>query len=551
MNKQKFYVIVVLMSLALLGIISMQAYWIKHDVNLKQKQFDQSVKQALIAIIDQVEQQESMRIMAGNFFSGQDTSWVEQFVVDTTLYNLIDDNIPLPPAPPSPPDEVLDLRKRIDESIVALDKRRERNVERTGRERLQIDSTINIKIEKDVSQKEIIAIQMNRSGYAWDSITDVTEKRVKSKLRKFNNLMQRFTFQLIDPDENPLKRVNVKELDSIIYSELAVRELPVDYNFGIKQSGCEGLVFSKQKETEKSLLKTNYKANLFPNDVFNRNDFLLLAINGKINFILMSSWPMLLSSLLFSLIVIIGFAYSVHVILKQKRLADIKSDFINNMTHEFKTPIATIAIANEAIKDQRINTNEEKLKYYTSVIHDENQRMLKQVENVLQIAQIDKGELTLRKENIDMYDVIQSAISKVQLIVEQRNGIIETDFKAIHHIVYGDGNHLLNSVINLLDNAVKYTPENPVIKVQVVNVGNELVISVNDNGIGMTKETQKKIFETFFRAQTGNIHDVKGFGLGLSYVKAIVESHDGIIDVQSEINKGSTFILRLPLTNLN
>jgi len=286
---------------------------------------------------------------------------------------------------------------------------------------------------------------------------------------------------------------------------------------------------------------------LFPNDVFNREDLLLLYLGDKINFILKSLWPMLVSSFIFSLIIILVFAYTMHTILKQKRLADIKNDFINNMTHEFKTPIATISIANEAIKDPRIHSSQEKLEYYTSVIKDENERMLKQVEHVLQMAQIDKGELTLKKHDLDMHDVIYDAMGKVMLQLEQRNGIIEPDLQATNYMVHGDGNHLLNAVINLLDNANKYSPENPFIKVSSHNANGMLVISVKDNGIGMTKEVQRKIFETFFRAQTGNIHDVKGFGLGLSYVKAIMEAHGGNIEVKSEPGKGSTFTIELPV----
>jgi two-component system phosphate regulon sensor histidine kinase PhoR len=165
------------------------------------------------------------------------------------------------------------------------------------------------------------------------------------------------------------------------------------------------------------------------------------------------------------------------------------------------------------------------------------------------MAQIDKGELKLRKENIDMNDVVSKSVNKVMLQVELRNGIIETKMNADNAIVFGDGNHLLNAVINLLDNANKYTPENPRIIIETETVGNDFILNVTDSGIGMSKETQKKIFETFFRAQTGNIHDVKGFGLGLSYVRAIIESHGGTIVVQSELNKGSKFTVTLPLIN--
>ena len=547
MTRIRFNIILILMTAALTGIILLQAYWINHDVELKKKQFDQNVKQALIAVIDKVERNENMRIVAGNLLAEQDTSWVEQQWLDTTINSLVDLYMPGPPPPPPAPDVMREVHQRMGSYFNRM-QNGPGGVEGMRSRMPLLDSTINIKIEKDIQQKEVIAIQMHYGNtYEKDSIQNVTQQRVKSKLRKLNNMMQRFTFQVIDPEENPLKRVSPKELDSIIYMELGQRSLPRNFNFGIKPGGTDSLIYIKDKNDKKELMTYGYMASLFPNDVFNREDLLLLYLGDKINFILKSLWPMLVSSFIFSLIIILVFAYTMHTILKQKRLADIKNDFINNMTHEFKTPIATISIANEAIKDPRIHSSQEKLEYYTSVIKDENERMLKQVEHVLQMAQIDKGELTLKKHDLDMHDVIYDAMGKVMLQLEQRNGIIEPDLQATNYMVHGDGNHLLNAVINLLDNANKYSPENPFIKVSSHNANGMLVISVKDNGIGMTKEVQRKIFETFFRAQTGNIHDVKGFGLGLSYVKAIMEAHGGNIEVKSEPGKGSTFTIELPV----
>ena len=549
MSRLRFNLIVAIMSFALAGLIFLQAYWIRHDVLIKQHQFDESVKQALMEVIDKVEQDENMRIVAGNFLSETDTSWVEQQWMDTTISSLIDLYVPQPPEPPTPMPEVPnEVHERLEGFLRKYKNAGYRDLSKS-QTLVAVDSIINIKIEKDVQQKEVFAIRMQPYGNNRDEFTEVTEKRVKTKLRKLSNLMQRFTFQVFDQEQNPLKRIHPKELDSIINHVLINRGLPCEYNFGIGKIEHDSLVYIKNPKEKQDLMNTKYFANLFPNDVFNHNDQLLLGMNGKISYILISIWPMLLSSLLFSLIIILGFAYTLFTILKQKRLADVKNDFINNMTHEFKTPIATISIANQAIRDPRIHNNEEKLKYYNDVISDENERMLKHVEHVLQMAQIDKGELKLRKEHIDMHDVIHRAINKVMLQVEHRGGKINALLNANYCVVYGDGNHLLNAVINLLDNANKYTFETPVITITTQNEENKIIISVNDNGIGISKESQKKIFETFYRVQTGNIHDVKGFGLGLSYVKAIVESHYGEISVISDLAKGSNFVIALPLIN--
>jgi two-component system phosphate regulon sensor histidine kinase PhoR len=262
-------------------------------------------------------------------------------------------------------------------------------------------------------------------------------------------------------------------------------------------------------------------------------------------------WPLILSSVVFTLIMILGFIYVMRVVLRQKKLALVKSDFINNMTHEFKTPIATIQIANESIKNPKVYSNAERMDYYTNVIRDENQRMLKQVEAVLQMAQIDKGELKLSKSEIDLKDVVEHAIASAKLTVEQRDGKLIYDSTDDMIPFIGDGNHLLNVFTNLIDNANKYSPESPKITITINRSNDQVAISVSDKGIGMSKETQRKIFDTFYRATTGNIHDVKGFGLGLSYVKAIVEGHGGTVDVMSVPGEGSTFTVNLPLKNVS
>jgi signal transduction histidine kinase len=276
-------------------------------------------------------------------------------------------------------------------------------------------------------------------------------------------------------------------------------------------------------------------------------DILVVTFPGKINFLIANIWPLIMFSCLFTLIIILGVAYTVHVVFKQKKLAEIKNDFINNMTHEFKTPIATIGIATDTLKNPKVFGNKEKLDFYTGIIKQENERMNNQVNKVLQMAQIDKGELTFKYDEVDADAIINKVVNGVQLQLQEKQGTITITNQAISTTINADSTHFANVINNLIDNALKYSPDKPVIKIKLWNEKEALAICVSDNGIGMNEETQKRIFETFYRAPTGNIHNVKGFGLGLSYVKAIIDDMKGEIEVKSEPGKGSTFIVTLPL----
>ena len=234
-------------------------------------------------------------------------------------------------------------------------------------------------------------------------------------------------------------------------------------------------------------------------------------------------------------------------LLKQKKLSEIKSDFINNMTHEFKTPLATISLAVDALKNDKVTGNKEKTDYFTGIIKEENKRMNKQVETILQAALLDKQEVQLNLKRLLAHDLIISALNNINLQVEEKGGKIDVDLDAENDLILADEVHFTNLINNLLDNAVKYSKEDLHIKLSTKNSGNNLKIKIEDNGIGMNKETLHRIFEKFYRAHTGNVHNVKGFGLGLSYVKTMVDAHHGHIKAESILGKGSTFCITIPL----
>ena len=249
-----------------------------------------------------------------------------------------------------------------------------------------------------------------------------------------------------------------------------------------------------------------------------------------------------------SLLTILGiYIISINYMMRQKKIADVKTDFINNMSHEFKTPLATISVATDSLANDKIATNPEKVKYYSGLIKQENLRMKKQVENVLNMSKLERNEVQLFLKETDVRSLIKEISESFGLIVAQRNGTLTQEFNTSKYTFKIDEFHISNALVNLLDNANKYSPDAPQIKVKTRNEGNFYVVEISDKGMGMDMDNKARIFEKFFREETGNIHNVKGQGLGLSYVKKIVELHKGQILVESQKGKGSTFTIKLPM----
>jgi two-component system phosphate regulon sensor histidine kinase PhoR len=252
-------------------------------------------------------------------------------------------------------------------------------------------------------------------------------------------------------------------------------------------------------------------------------------------------------AVVFMLIIFAAFYITLSALLNQKKLSEIKSDFINNMTHELKTPLATIALAVDAVRNEKVQSNKEKLDYFTGIIKEENVRMNKHVETILQSALMDRQELRLQPVEIDVHLLLHSLVDNYELQLADKQGSVEWKLNAATHIVEADETHFTNMLSNLLDNAIKYSKEQLLIRISTHSTHKHMVIRIDDNGIGMNKETVKRIFEKFYRAHTGNVHNVKGFGLGMSYVKSVIDAHKGRIKVDSTPGKGSSFIVEIPL----
>lgn len=337
-------------------------------------------------------------------------------------------------------------------------------------------------------------------------------------------------------------------VDSILKSELLDKGIKTDYDYGIYNDRYDYFPPSTKEESRKEIMTSSYKINLSPDNVFISPKYLTVYFPSEKNYILQTMWLILTGSGILILVIIFTFYYTVSTIFRQKKLSDIKNDFINNMTHELKTPISTVSLASEMLNDSSVEKSTEKTNHYVRIIKEENQRLGLLVENILQTAVLDKGQFKLRPQEVDVHEIIDRAISNIRLQVEKRGGKISIEKNANESILYADRIHLTNIIYNLIDNALKYSEEKPAITISTENLNAGIQISVSDSGTGISKENQKKIFETFYRVPTGNIHNVKGFGLGLSYVKTAIEKHGGAISVESEMGKGSTFKIYIPFS---
>jgi two-component system phosphate regulon sensor histidine kinase PhoR len=277
-------------------------------------------------------------------------------------------------------------------------------------------------------------------------------------------------------------------------------------------------------------------------------EYLVIIVPNQEDIIFREIIWFIIGTILFSIIITTAFFITIKALLNQKKLSEIKSDFINNMTHEFKTPIATISLAVDALKNEKVIHDKEKSDYFTNIIKEENKRMNKQVEAILQAALLDKKEIDIHSIKANAHDLIQKAINNIELPLAEKNGKINVELNAKNDLLFVDEVHFINLINNLLDNAIKYSKETGLeIGLTTENHLNQFRVKISDNGIGMNKETSSRIFEKFYRAHTGNIHNVKGFGLGLSYVKAMVEAQKGSIKVDSILGKGTTFTLSFPV----
>lgn len=503
----------VLASLALIGIIGLQAYWLRQSITVKEDQFRAQVSASLNDFTRLLEKRRDADFIYDNYEVMTDPTQALSDFGSERLYEHPDsmslrtfrEDLQSHPGMPDTYGEANDGYE-----VVSSFSQSGQNFTSRGR----------VEIRKSVTDEGI---------------------RISRKIYQLDSMFLRIMKEEYSGQQPIEKFISKEQVDSLLKKFLSHHGVNLDFAFGIYDGEwLEALESDGFQPT-----KAQYSAQLFPNHLRPRQSSIHIHFPGRRSFLLRSIWGTLALGAIFTAIIVIAFGSSLRVAMRQKRLSEMKTDFINNMTHEFKTPIATISLALDAMKNPKVKGDPEKVTKYRDLIKQENIRMNQQVEDVLRLAMLDRRELEMQYESIDMHDLIEKVADRLTLKVESRNGSMSLDLSAKQHLVRVDIKQMEAVIQNLLDNALKYSPKDPKIKVTTTNAGRDLIVSVIDNGMGMKPETQRYIFDRFYRSETGNVHNIKGHGLGLAFVKGVLLMHNSRIQVKSALGQGSTFTFNL------
>ncbi|MDL1913791.1 MAG: HAMP domain-containing histidine kinase [Bergeyella sp.] len=514
MNKRFIPIISFLMSVSLIIFVMLQINWLKEYYGAIDHEFSTKVKAAIESTIHRVQENEINNYLNKDFRNLRNTVKENNYKPSLTTIQQTED---------SASKKIITYSKNIiQKENIPVSK--------------QGDSLLKTKM---FTEEGIIRIRRERT------IPEILTTEVSKSIDNGDFIMREFV--RLNATNLPIeKRVSKKNLNKILSEELEKKGILLRFSFCILNKNMEKTSVGTEsfKEHEEHQ-KYNYP--LFK-DSRGNTLYTLSVIFPRKNYSLFKDNFIMLSGTILTLFVILGiYIISINYMMRQKKIAEIKTDFINNMSHELKTPIATISVATDALVNEKISSDKEKVHYYSQVIKQENLRMKKQVENILNMSKLERNKITLFLKEINVEEMIKKITESFSLIIKKRNGTLEFVSEAKRKSFGVDEFHLSNTMVNLLDNANKYSPEKPHIRIITKNEGDWFIVEISDQGIGISTENKNKVFEKFFREESGNIHNVKGQGLGLTYVKEITRLHGGKILVESEKKTGTTFILKLPM----
>jgi len=539
MNKYRFQFLVVLMSLALLGITLIQLYWISTTYENKDDQFQHMVNLTIGKVVDRVQEKErydfQKKLIDYKNKTGKTPDQTEVRKIFYTEKN-VETN-----------EEI------VYTNIISVENFKDINFGKTF-----IDSASGSKkdYKNYISSRKTeiyhgkptyidgVSSGVHRSLNTQNQPDEVIEKT--GNVDDLDKIVINTTYYDVVSAYPIEDRLNNNVLNTLIKQELANNKLPTNFEYAVFNNGLGTSIKSANFVFNE---KNTYSVPILT-DVENHSKYqLYISFPQKSKFLFSDLLPFILISLLFTVVIIAAYYSAIRQLITQRQISEIKNDFINNMTHEFKTPIATINLALDAIKNPKIISDEEKVLRYIQMIRDENKRMHAQIENILRISKLEKKELDIPKEKVELTEVLEVAIDHVSLLIEDREGTLNTHFNTTRDSVLINPTHFTSVFVNILDNAIKYSHNAPVIDIYTENIKDTIVVKIKDQGSGMSKTATKKIFDKFYREHTGDLHNVKGHGLGLAYVKQIVDDHNAQVYVESEKGKGSTFIIKIPLIN--
>ena len=517
MRRKLLFILTGVITIASISLVLLQSKWIRIAVQIKEEQFAQTARLAMERIIDEVEKQETIVQVIDEIkpYYSVNTSGSAQMSYRQDILNKTKSGF---------------RTKQISQQVFTLN---------------NLDTLKLPAITKNLFDSSLLGnLPVKISSDPTVSNQQQLSVNVNDKLLKKTVFVENIVDRMIRVELPLNERISQEQLDSIIHRELVRKGIDARYEYRVTNEK-DSTIYSSPR------FKANFRGlvlrdKLFPNDFFARRYFLTLYFPNQKTYLLGSLGPMTFGTLLLTLLIISIFTITLYIIFKQKRISEIRNDFVSNMTHELKTPISTISLAAQMLNDKSIPHERKNLDYLGSVIADESKRLGLQVEKVLQMAIFEKAKLRLKVKEVDIHEVIKKVTNNFALQLNSQDGVIIHEFNAKSPIIRADEVHITNVINNLLDNATKYRNGNPIINIITKDVSNGIVVAVKDNGIGISRDNLKKIFDQFYRVPSGNIHNVKGFGLGLSYVKKIVEAHGGKIWVESKLGEGSTFSFYMP-----
>lgn len=519
MKKSVIWILACIMAFAFFGLLYLQIGYLRTSVRLRSDQFDEAIKRSLYQISRNLELDQTKKYLNESYLQSQQKK--SGYGKSSSA-----------------------LRDKFNEETVYHTQRIRVTTVPDGMElNMDISSTIYTNPSKSVFQSS-----PNKGTNAISkSIYDLQEEQKRRYFYEVDNIYNVANMIMNTSSNVPIaERINFKTLENMIKGELRYNGIELPFRYEIVDKNDK--VIYKQSGFDATNSNNLYSQVLFPNDPPEKLTHLKVYFSDKQSY-LFSEVTFIVPSILFTFILLVTFIIIIFITFRQKKLSEMKNDFMNNMTHELKTPVSTISLAAQMLKDPSITKSPDVFKHISGVINDETERLSFQVEKVLQMSLFEKQKATLKLKELDANDIIVHVANTFQLKVEKFGGNLDIDLEATESTINADKMHFTNVLFNLLDNAVKYRREDIDLELMIRswNNNNKLYISVEDNGIGIKKENAKRIFDRFYRVSTGNLHDVKGFGLGLAYVKKIVEDHKGTIRAESEVGKGTKFIICLPI----